>query len=232
MKARAILTDAMGTIFTFRGGVSKYDVHAMLFQKHGNRVASAGDIKRVYDAVRAHWEDRLPANHGQKWSFITMQVFLGLWPGEDPLYAQEIGRRCSGEFLSNTALYEVVPDTITFLREANECGIRVIMASNQDQWALEHIAERLGVFHFLGPWIYTSTEIGAEKPDPAFFQAIFASEELQPHECIMVGNNPKNDVAAANTLGMTGVLYDPQNAYPAFEGPKVRLFTELWGLQL
>lgn len=231
MTIRAILIDAMGTIFTFKRGLDRYEMYAVLYEKHAGKTAPREAVKRVYDDVRERWEDRLPPHHSRKWAVITAKVFQELWPDVDPLYAEEIGRRCNAEFLSNAALYEVVPSTRTFLRSAASRHVRVILASNQDRGPLEQIVATFDLDQYLRG-IYTSTEVGHEKPDPAFFSAVFEDEALQPTECVMIGNNPKNDVVGAGAVGMQGILYDAHDAHPSFCGYRVRQLHEIWSLDL
>lgn len=66
-------------------------------------------------------------------------------------------------------------------------------------------------FHHL----YTSKELGANKPEPGFFQAVMGKIAATPDECIMVGNDYQKDIASAKAVGMKTVWlatgYSPEN---------------------
>jgi len=55
-----------------------------------------------------------------------------------------------------------------------------------------------GQFHHL----WTSKELGAAKPDPAFFAAILAHLGLEPAQCIMIGNDLRKDIQGARAAGL------------------------------
>jgi FMN phosphatase YigB (HAD superfamily) len=52
---------------------------------------------------------------------------------------------------------------------------------------------------------FTSRELGATKPDPAFFRTAAERLGAAPAECIMVGNDPVKDIAGARAAGMRTV---------------------------
>ncbi len=49
---------------------------------------------------------------------------------------------------------------------------------------------------------YYSYQLGAAKPDPAFYRQILAQEGLSAPDCLMVGDTYVNDIAPAQALGM------------------------------
>ena len=183
-------------------------------------------IKPVYDAMRQKWEEILPPNHKEKWAIINREILRELIPQLSLEDAIDAGRKISHATLSDPDLYEVLPDTRGFLRRAKHRGIRVVFASNQDKEL--HIL--MGAFG-LGPLIggvYVSTQIGHEKPSPEFFAAILGQENIQADECVMVGNNPHNDIQGAASVGIPGILYDRVNAYPDFSGHRVTRLSEVF----
>ncbi|WP_261843408.1 HAD family hydrolase [Aliamphritea ceti] len=57
----------------------------------------------------------------------------------------------------------------------------------------------------LGDWFdfaLNAHMVGHEKPHPAMFQQMLASEKLRPEEVIHIGDNPDHDVAGAQQLGI------------------------------
>lgn len=55
--------------------------------------------------------------------------------------------------------------------------------------------------------IVYSHEIGVEKPDPRAFEAVCASLEVRPEECLFVDDVARN-VTAARAMGMQGHLFE------------------------
>ena len=56
--------------------------------------------------------------------------------------------------------------------------------------------------------VFISEEIGAQKPDPKFFWAIF--DKLEDHDAsgyLMIGDRLSSDIKGANNVGMDNVLF-------------------------
>jgi 2-haloalkanoic acid dehalogenase type II len=56
--------------------------------------------------------------------------------------------------------------------------------------------------------IVTSYEAGVLKPDPQIFRLALRQLNVVPEAAVMVGDNPRDDVAAAQAIGMRAVLVD------------------------
>ncbi|MFL9828725.1 HAD family hydrolase, partial [Rhodoplanes sp. SY1] len=54
--------------------------------------------------------------------------------------------------------------------------------------------------------VVVSSEIGCAKPDAQAFRAILAALCVEPHQAVMIDDNPRN-VAAAEGIGMDGLLF-------------------------
>jgi putative hydrolase of the HAD superfamily len=50
--------------------------------------------------------------------------------------------------------------------------------------------------------LFTSRELGFKKPDPAFYGEISRRMNLQPEQCIAMGNNYEKDIVPAKSVGM------------------------------
>lgn len=55
---------------------------------------------------------------------------------------------------------------------------------------------------------YTSSDIGYEKPHPAFFKYILLKLNAEAGECIMVGNNYKKDIEGAKSVGIRTIWFN------------------------
>ena len=228
---KAIFTDAMFTLFTPLQELDRYDIYQNLISRFKGVHVPKTKIQKFYDRNRQALENNLPADHGKKWTTITKHILYDLFPAISEAQALEIAGKITEEFLTGKEFYEVREDTRSFLLEAQRRGLRVIVASNNDLARLHKTIEQFGLKPLLSS-VYASTEIGFEKPHPKFFEKILAAENLQPSECLMIGNNPNNDFTGAKNVGIEPVLYDQHNKYPNFSGLRVRQFSELWNLNL
>lgn len=48
---------------------------------------------------------------------------------------------------------------------------------------------------------FNAEEVGAAKPDAHLFNAALAHQQVQPHECLHIGDHPHQDIDAARTVG-------------------------------
>jgi putative hydrolase of the HAD superfamily len=60
-------------------------------------------------------------------------------------------------------------------------------------------------------FIFSSWDIGFEKPDPRFFRFIIEKLRTDPANCIMIGDNYEKDIIAAKTAGMKTILFNPSD---------------------
>jgi putative hydrolase of the HAD superfamily len=67
--------------------------------------------------------------------------------------------------------------------------------------------------------VFSSCEIGAEKPDPAFFRALLAELVCPPAEAVMIGDSYDNDVRGAKAQGLRTVWFNEGGRLPALPAP-------------
>ncbi len=109
-----------------------------------------------------------------------------LWLGLDP----DLYRRWTKPF----------PDSAAFLDGLAEDGHRLLLASNNEQRALDRL-EELGLLRHFSQREVSDT-LGLSKPDPRFFRAILGAAGADPRDGLMVGDRLGNDIAPAKALGM------------------------------
>jgi len=128
------------------------------------------------------------------------QVFQHFRPGFN--LAEERQKRLDGglgEFLNARDVY---PDVRPCLEHLKEVGYVVGVAGNQTARAGRFLHE----LNLPADWILTSDDLGAEKPDVAFFEKIIERKSLNPEETAYVGDRFENDVLPAQQAGLTGIL--------------------------
>ncbi len=94
---------------------------------------------------------------------------------------------------------DLYTDVLPCLTELRDLGFRVIIAGNQP--AIR--TEQLRALDLPQELIITSAELGAGKPDEAFFTGLFRAGELDdPTDVLYVGDRVDNDVLPATAFGM------------------------------
>lgn len=227
---KAILIDAMFTVFIPRLQLSRYELYRYLIKDLTGQDLSLSSIKQIYQQKRTALEDRPYRSHYRKWVMINTEILMALFPGMTKSQARRLARAVTNAALSPD-FYQVQDSTRRFLTEARERGLKVFMASNHEKRRLRALVRGFNLQSYFAA-IYASSEIGYEKPDYRFFNFILRRESLHPEECVMIGNNPVNDVRGSEALGMRGILYDPEMRYPDFSGYKITQFAELWALDI
>lgn len=128
------------------------------------------------------------------------QVFQHFRPGFN--LAEERQKRLDaglGEFFNARDVY---PDVRPCLGSLKASGFKVGVAGNQTLRAGRFLHE----LNLPADWIVTSDDLGAEKPDVAFFDKLIEQKSLTPEETAYVGDRFENDVLPAQQAGLTGVL--------------------------
>jgi HAD superfamily hydrolase (TIGR01549 family) len=93
-------------------------------------------------------------------------------------------------------VYDDVVPSFTALRDQ---GVRVVLAGNQPA----RRAAQLRALDLPVDDLVTSDELGAEKPDPAFFTAVLARLGVEdPSRVLYVGDRVDNDVLPASEAGL------------------------------
>lgn len=100
-----------------------------------------------------------------------------------------------------------IPQAAQTIRRAKELGLRLVLATNP---LFPAIATRSRVrWAGLNPedfeWITTYENIGFCKPNPEYYREILRRIRVSPENCLMVGNDVTEDMAAME-LGMGGFV--------------------------
>jgi len=105
---------------------------------------------------------------------------------------------------------EAMPGADAMLAALRGC-YRLALATNAAESGAELVCAALARVGLDGAFevIVTARELGASKPDPAFFAAVLAACDCAPGEAVMVGDSLARDVLPARAAGMRGVWYCP-----------------------
>jgi len=134
------------------------------------------------------------------------QVLVEL--GLDKNTAHNISQKVRDEYLeiSNWKIYN---DTRDALEKSIDLGFKNIILSNHVP-ELDRIVNGLGLDN-LFDHIFTSGNIGYEKPRREIFDHALAELHTGPGECVMVGDNIEADVTGAKNSGIDAILVRKTN---------------------
>jgi HAD superfamily hydrolase (TIGR01662 family) len=97
---------------------------------------------------------------------------------------------------------DLYPDALPAIRALRAAGYRVGIAGNQPIETERIIAELGEPFDLVA----TSTGLGVEKPDPAFFSRVAEALRLEPSAIAYVGDRVDNDIRPAAAAGMQAIF--------------------------
>ena len=127
-----------------------------------------------------------------RWRQIVFDVF------EDSSVADKIFEDLWIHF-GKPSSWQPVDQGCRLLETVREFGIEVAVASNFDERLLElakHIEPLNGIEK-----IFASSELGWRKPAPQFFQAVESRLQKEPESLLLIGDDPRLDIAAAKVAG-------------------------------
>lgn len=133
------------------------------------------------------------------------------------LHAGQFFRILTTEYIR---LYDGV---IPMLEQLRIQGKKIYLLSNAQRIFTEYEMQMLGITRYFDG-ILISSDYGVKKPDPTFFKVLLEHYQLQPKDCIMIGNDAKTDIAGAASVGMD-TCYMHSNLSPEYEFPVSATYT-------
>ncbi len=115
---------------------------------------------------------------------------------------------------------EPTEDVTSFFRWAKETHRRIGIATNMTAYIQYKKLQKLSVLQDVD-FMVTSEEVGAEKPDPAFFSYCMGKANCATQECLMIGDSLKGDVLGARNAGLQALwlqAYASENELRAQNG--------------
>jgi putative hydrolase of the HAD superfamily len=146
----------------------------------------------------------------------------------EPELVHELLRREHAAYASHLLLQDATRATLEELRRR---GYRLGIVSNATIPGplMRDDLDLLGLSELVDAAVFSS-EIGVRKPDPRIFASVLEALELDPRQCLFVGDRLKEDVGGSRALGMRPVLTHEfrQEVPPAGDPvPIIQRFPEL-----
>jgi len=198
---KAIFFDAVGTLFHLDGTVG--DHYAVV----GREIGLNLDAVKLDAAFHSAWKripprpaiDRPRENDDKDWwRELVELIFIDVAPS-----VKDVDRdnffEIAYEHFAEAGVWQLYPEVIDVL-QALPGQLRLAVVSNFDG-RLRMILEQLGISKFLS-FVFVSSEIGADKPDPEIFRRALRFADFSPNDVLHVGDDPERDWNAAAAAGL------------------------------
>ena len=206
---KAIFFDAVGTLFYLTKTVG--DHYALV----GREVGLSLDAQQLDRAFFAAWKrmpPRAPVDGPREdddkgwWRELVDLVLDQVAPslGE---FDRDNFFEIAYEHFAEAGVWEVYPEVVGVL-EKLQPRFQLGVISNFDG-RLRFILEHLGISKYFA-YVFVSSEIGADKPDPETFRRALKLVDLKPTEVLHVGDDSERDWQAASEAGLLIFRLDRQ----------------------
>lgn len=198
---KAIFFDAAGTLFHLNGTVGEH--YALVAREVGLNL-DAKELDRAFHSVWKQMPRRRPIDGPRPdddkgwWRELVELIFKKIAPGVNELDRDNFFEVAYDHF-AEAGVWQLYPEVNDVLR-AMPSRFRLAVVSNFDG-RLRMILEQLGISKFFS-FVFVSSEIGADKPDPEIFRRSLKYMSLEPNEVLHVGDDPDRDWQAAETAGI------------------------------
>jgi HAD superfamily hydrolase (TIGR01549 family) len=112
-------------------------------------------------------------------------------------------------------------DATNAIKALKDVGFQLSLISNLWPFPVECLFKEANLGqYFPREYRVYSFEEGISKPDPELYRRAYRRCGVEPHECLMVGDNLANDILPALAVGMKACLVDRKGRYSAAEIPE------------
>jgi putative hydrolase of the HAD superfamily len=209
---RAILFDAAGTLFFLTKTVG--DHYAYVGREIGLDL-DAQDLDRAFHAAWLAMPQRFaidgPRENDDKgwWRELVGRVFDQVAPSLSE-FDRDNFFEVAYEHFAEPGVWELYPEVPGVLKQLQK-DFQLAVISNFDG-RLRFILQHLGISNYFS-YIFISSELGADKPDPEIFCRALKGMNLSADGVVHVGDDPERDWKAATAAGLQVFRLDrPRNS--------------------
>jgi len=209
---KAILFDAAGTLFFLTKTVGDHYAYV------GREVGLNLDAQQLERAFHETWQQmpRRPAIDGPRenddkgwWRELVRRVFDQVAPSLSELDRDNFFE-IAYEHFAEAGVWELYPEVPEVLKQLRP-RFQLAVVSNFDG-RLRLILQHLGISNYFS-YIFISSELGADKPDPEIFRRAVKVMHLNANDVLHVGDDPERDWKAAKEAGLLVFQLDrPRNS--------------------
>lgn len=214
--------DLYGTLVDIRTNEQKaylWQKTAMLFRLQ-KADYTARELKERYRALVGEEKVRQKARMGLPGKAVEIDLST-VW---QTLY-REKGSEPTAAQIEDTAVFfralsleqiSLYPGAEELLKRLKEDGRRIWLLSNAQRIFTVPELHMLGLTKYFDG-ISLSSDVGAKKPSPTFYQALFDRFQLEKEESVMIGNDSDADIRGAYEFGIDSMYVETAQS-PEWEG--------------
>lgn len=198
-----------------------FDLDGTLFDHRGSALAGVDDFLSSLGvettvSAREIWL-AAEATHFERWRvgditfeeqrrerLRTVLPAVGIQPPDRPDDLDALFARYADAYRRSWRAFDDSARVLTMLRRS---GLRVGLLTNGTREQQHDKLRTIGLMDKLDV-ICTSEELGVAKPEPFAFRALAQQLEVEPGQCLFVGDNAEHDEAGARAAGMAALLID------------------------
>ena len=209
---KAILFDAAGTLFFLTKTVGEHYAYV------GREVGLDLDAQALDRGFHTAWQEmpRRSAIEGPRenddkgwWRELVGRVFTQVAPSLSKP-DQDNFFEVAYEHFAEAGVWQLYPEVPEVLEQLQP-RFRLAVISNFDG-RLRFILQHLGISNYFR-YIFISSELGADKPDPEIFRRAVTIMHFSGTEVVHVGDDPERDWKAASEAGLSPFGLDrPRNS--------------------
>jgi len=223
---KAVFFDAADTLFFIKKGLG--NTYAETAKKYGIN-PDPQDLKKAFSK---HFPTAPPLAFGnvsdeerksleKKWWYeVVRKVYgdIGMFDDFDDYFNDlfELFRK---------AAWQIFPETKNVLNEIKSLGFTLIIVSNFDSRVYD-VCENLRIINHFDDFIISS-EAGYAKPDIEIYNIALSRNNLNPQQCVFIGDNYLNDYVAPTKIGMKALLLNRENENEQYSVNKISDLNEL-----
>jgi len=198
---KAIFFDAAGTLFYLTKTVGDHYAYV------GREVGLNLDAQQLERAFHVAWQQmpRRPAIDGPRenddkswWRELVGHVFDQVAPSVIELDCDNFFE-VAYEHFAEPGVWQIYPEVPEVLEQLRP-RFQLAVVSNFDT-RLRFILQHLGISRYFS-YIFISSELGADKPDPEIFRRAVQVMHLDANEVLHVGDDRERDWKAAEEAGL------------------------------
>jgi len=209
MALKAIFFDAVGTLLYLTNTVG--DHYAYVSREVGLDL-DAPQLERAFHTAWNQMPER-PAIGGPRenddkgwWRELVTLVLHQVAPSLSE-FDRDNFFEVAYEHFAEADVWRVYPEVPEALEQL-QMRFQLAVISNFDG-RLRVVLKHLGISKYFR-YIFLSSELGADKPDPEIYRRALKFTDLKPSEIVYVGDDPERDWQAAATAGLSIFRLDRQ----------------------
>jgi putative hydrolase of the HAD superfamily len=188
----------MTTLILDLGNVIAFFDHRAACRQLAALASTGADESRVYGAIF-----KTPLEEDFDCGRISPEQFVGA-------LRTTIASTAPDEAIARAwcDIFRLNDDVASLLPAIQLSPLRLVLASSTNALHFQWVTSRFPTAFEAFDEFVVSFEVGARKPDQAFFNEVLTAAAAPAHECMYIDDRPEY-VHAAREMGMSGAVYGP-----------------------